>query len=91
MKHYEIGDDVASKLREIGIDLKTASFLNTKTNKLHIHLKQIVHNILVKLGIPSEQIETSDLCTYDDEELFFSARRQSVHCGRMLAGIKLID
>ncbi len=91
LKHYEIGDDVASKLREIGIDLKTASFLNTKTNKLHIHLKQIVHNILVKLGIPSEQIETSDLCTYDDEELFFSARRQSVHCGRMLAGIKLID
>lgn len=91
VKHYEIREDVVSKFKGANIDLNTASFLNTNTNKLHVDLKQIVHNKLAELGIPTNQIEVSDLCTYDNSELFFSARRQSIHCGRMLSGIKLID
>lgn len=91
LKHYEIGADVVVKFKKTGIDLKDASFFNEKTNKLHINLKQIALDKLVMLGISSKHIETTDLCTYDNAELFFSARRQSVHCGRMLSGIKLID
>lgn len=89
--HYEVGEEVVSKFMEANIDLSNASFLNTKTNKLHVDLKQIAHNKLTELGIPSNQIEKSEFCTYGSSELFFSARRQSVHCGRMFAGIKLID
>lgn len=91
IEHYEIGEDVVSKFKMINIDFKSTSYLNTKTNKLHLDLKQITRNILIGLGVPSEQIEVSDLCTYSSEDLFFSARRQSIHCGRMIAGIKLVD
>lgn len=89
--NYEIGEDVISKFKIKGIDLTTTSRLNTKTNKLHIDLKRISSEKLVDLGIPAKQVEISELCTYDNPDLLFSARRQSVHCGRMLAGIKLID
>lgn len=91
IEHYEVGEDVVSKFKMEDIDLINTSRLNSNTNKLHIDLKQISHNKLVDLGIPSQQIEISRLCTYDNADLFFSARRQSVHCGRMLSGIKLID
>lgn len=91
LKNYEIGEEVVSEFAKMKIDLTNSSRLNRKTNKLHIDLKQIIHNKLVKLGVPSSQIETSNLCTFDNDELFFSARRQSIHCGRMLSGIKLIN
>ena len=91
LKHYEIGADVVAKFKGTRIELKDASFYNEKTNKLHINLKQIVRDKLVNLGIPAEKIKTTNLCTYENAELFFSARRQSIHCGRMLSGIKLID
>ena len=91
MKHYEIGADVVAKFEDAEIELKDASFFNENTSKLHINLKQIAHDKLFKLGVPAKQIDTTDLCTYDSAELFFSARRQSIHCGRMLSGIKLID
>ena len=91
MKNYEIGEDVASKFRMMNIDLATASFLNAETNKLHIDLKQVVFNQLLNQGVPSKLIEKSNQCTFDNADLFFSARRQSINCGRMLSGIKLVD
>ena len=91
MKNYEIGEDVASKFRMMNIDLATASFLNAETNKLHIDLKQVVFNQLLNEGVPSKHIEKSNQCTFDNADLFFSARRQSINCGRMLSGIKLVD
>ena len=72
-------------------DLSTASNVNEKTKKWHIDLKQLSHNELVRLGVALQQIETSTLCTFDESELFFSARRQSIVSGRMLSGIKLVD
>lgn len=91
LKNYEIGEDVASKFRMMNIDLTNSSFLNEETKKLHIDLKQIVFNQLLNQGIPSNHIEKSNHCTFDCADLFFSARRQSISCGRMLSGIKLID
>lgn len=91
MKNYEIGDDVSSMFKTAGFDLSTSSSLNNKTNKLHIDLKLITSNELTRLGVPSDRIESSTLCTFDSDELFFSARKQSLHCGRMLSGIMLVD
>ena len=65
--------------------------MNQETRKFHIDLKLIVHDELVKLGVSSQHIESSSLCTFDESELFFSARRQSIVSGRMLSGIKLVD
>lgn len=90
-KNYEVGEELIVQFREAGFDLSSASIVNPQTNKWHIDLKSIVHHELVKLGVSSHQIETSSLCTFDESELFFSARRQSIVSGRMLSGIMLID
>lgn len=90
-KNYEVGDELIAQFKEANFDLSSASFINEQTNKWHIDLKQLSHNELVRLGVESKQIEISTLCTYDESELFFSARRQSIVSGRMLSGIKLVD
>lgn len=87
--NYEIGEDVEQTFVKNNFDLSHASYRNPKTGKLHIDLKQINRKELTRLGVPEKQIEQSDLCTYDNAEMFFSARRQSVHSGRMLTGIML--
>lgn len=90
-KNYEVGDELITNFNKSGFDVSSASYINQQTNKWHIDLKLIVYNELIRLGVPSKQIETSSLCTYDEPELFFSARRQSIVSGRMLSGIKLVD
>ncbi len=89
--NYEVGDELIANFNEAGFDLSSVSFFNENTNKWHIDLKQVSHNEFVRLGLSQEQIEVSSLCTYDEPELFFSARRQSIVSGRMLSGIKLVD
>ncbi len=88
-KNYEVGDELIAEFNEAGFDLSTVTFVNEQTNKWHIDLKHLSRNELVRLGVDPQQIETSTLCTFDEEELFFSARRQSIVSGRMLSGIML--
>lgn len=90
-KNYEVGDELIAQFNDAGFDLSTASNVNEKTKKWHIDLRLLSHNELVRLGVAPQQIETSTLCTFDESELFFSARRQSIVSGRMLSGIKLVD
>lgn len=89
MKNYEVGDEVVKAFQQNGIDLSKASSRKNPTTKLHINLKEISRLELTKLGVPESQIEVSDFCTFDHEDLFFSARRQTVHSGRMLSGIMM--
>ncbi len=90
-KHYEVGEDVIKKFIESGFDLSSTSvcYVEPRSNKRHIDLKEINRRELIRLGVPENQIEKSDLCTFEKQDFFFSARRQTVHSGRMLTGIKL--
>jgi copper oxidase (laccase) domain-containing protein len=40
-------------------------------------------------GIKAENIEESGICTYDEVEDYFSARRLGIASGRILTGIVL--
>jgi copper oxidase (laccase) domain-containing protein len=64
-------------------------FRNRSTSKYHLNLKEINRRELIRLGIKEDNIEVADMCTYSLENLFFSARRQTVHSGRMLTGIMM--
>lgn len=87
---YEVGAEVEKELQKNGFRLnKSVSFRNETTQRLHIDLKEINRRELIRLGVPKKQIEKTRYCTYKNSRLFFSARRQSVHSGRMLTGIML--
>lgn len=90
-KNYEVGKELIVMFQEAGFNLSSSSYFNTQTQKWHIDLKLITHNELVRLGVFPQHIETSPLCTYDEPDLFFSARRQSIVSGRMLSGIMMVD
>lgn len=90
-ENYEVGEDLINEFENAGFDLTSSSIINPAANKYHIDLTAIIKDELVRLGVSSEQIETTSLCTYQCSDLFFSARRQSINCGRMLSGIKLVD
>lgn len=90
-ERYEVGEEVVEQFQANGFDLTIADvcYRNEATNKCHLNLKEINRLELLRLGLRDSNIEISDLCTYNNEEWFFSARRQSVHSGRMLSGIML--
>lgn len=89
--HYEVGDEVTDKFIRNGFNLSDQTFFYRKnsTSKYHIDLKEINRQELLRLGVPEEGVEKSNLCTFEKQELFFSARRQTVHSGRMLTGIMM--
>ncbi len=89
MAYYEVGDEVLEAFHANGFDLTGAFFRATPHSKMHIDLKEINRMELIRLGVLPRHIEKSSYCTFENEHLFFSARRQTVHSGRMLTGILL--
>lgn len=83
---YEVGDDVRDTFMLAAFDMEKISFLNEETGKYHIDLKEANRLQLIEAGILPDNIEVTDLCTYCQPELFFSARRQGIHSGRMVTG-----
>lgn len=88
---YEVGQEVIDQFTANGFDLERPDVCkkNEDTGKWHLDIKEINRRELLRLGLQETRIEVSDLCTYENEAWFFSARRQTVHSGRMLTGIML--
>ena len=90
IEHYEVGSEVIAAFQKNGIEMNDAvCYQNSNSGKSHVDLKEINKQILTKMGVPADQIEKTSYCTYSNENMFFSARRQSIHSGRMLTGIML--
>lgn len=91
IENYEVGDEVIEEFSKNGFSFnkKTARKF-PPSPKTHLDLKEINRLELIRLGVPKHQIEKTRYCTFENEKLFFSARRQSIHSGRMLSGIMLV-
>lgn len=91
MSNYEVGDEVVRQLQEEGFPISDTTVFQREapTFKYHIDLKEINRRELIQLGVLEHKIEKSPFCTFEREDLFFSARRQTIHSGRMLTGIMI--
>lgn len=85
-KYFEVGNEVVDVFEKAGFPINEISYRNKETGKTHIDLQQANKLILIETGIPEENIEEADLCTFAHPDKFFSARRQTIHSGRMLTG-----
>ena len=96
MECFQVGEDVALKFKEAGFDINSVwAFRGPKTGNgmeggHHIDLKQACRQTLVETGVKSENIQISDLCTYEDNHLLYSARKESIECGRNITYIKIL-
>lgn len=91
---FEVGPEVAQAFREAGREdcvvrqiwgqrgLQTLS-------KPHIDLWQSNVMDLLEAGVELEHIDCTPLCTYQNTEDFYSARKEGIDTGRMVSAIKI--
>lgn len=89
LEAFEVGEEVYEAFQNGGFDMPRISMWNVETEKHHIDLWEANRIQLLDFGIPDNQIELSDICTYTHHDDFFSARRLSIRSGRILTGIML--
>lgn len=81
-KNFEVGDEVASQFSDQFVDYSSYS-------KPHIDLSAFVRDQLNSCGVMTSHIEVDSRCTFDNEEEFYSFRRERERAGRMLALITI--
>lgn len=85
---YEVGKEVYEVFGFLG--KRRQDFFNRKKgNSYMMDLKGINAYIAELEGIPTENIDTSDLCTFCNADLFFSYRRDKEETGRNVSFITL--
>ena len=93
---FQVGEEVALKFKETGFDINSLwSFRGPKTGNgmeggHHIDLKEACRQTLVESGLKNENIQISDLCTYEDNHLLYSARKEGIECGRNITYIRIL-
>jgi len=87
---FEVGMEVAERFEFLFSDCPEILWKNSKTGKTHIDLQTANRKLLQRAGLCEEKIETIHTCTFATPDLFFSARRDGIHCGRFGAGIMMI-
>ena len=96
MECFQVGEEVALKFKEAGFDIDSLwAFRGPKTGNgmeggHHIDLKEACRQTLVESGLKNENIQISDLCSYEDNHLLYSARKESIECGRNITYIKIL-
>ncbi|WP_249869861.1 peptidoglycan editing factor PgeF [Oceanobacillus saliphilus] len=85
-ENYEVDHHVIGSI-EVKERDKTVSPL--ENNRYLLDLKQLNVEILLQSGVIRHNIEVTNYCTYRDENLFFSHRRDQGKTGRMLGFIGL--
>jgi len=79
--NYEVGKEVAEKF-----DL---NFFKTKGEKYLLDVSGINYQILLDFGVPKNQIQKSELCSYEFSTLLHSYRRDGNLSGRSLGVIAI--
>ena len=102
MDSFEVGDEVYDAFVHSFQTMLTAQNDSTEvfarrypkggentTSRWHIDLQSAVAVELQYLGVLPSRIERCPICTYMQNDDFFSARRQGIRSGRILSGIRL--
>lgn len=83
-KNFEVGEEVAVHFSD------EHRHWDSTRGKFFVNLKSANRAQLLDFGLPPEQIEVSDFCTVERNDLFFSHRKERGTTGRMLAAIGLL-
>ena len=85
---YEVDEFVVS---HIDPKFHEKVLIPQENDRYLLDLKGLNREILLQYGILRHNIDMTDYCTYRDEELFFSHRRDQGKTGRMLGFIGMLE
>ena len=88
-KIYEVGDELKPQFAEADFPIKDIFIDRADWTKSHLDLKAAAKFELLSCGVKKENIEISDICTYQHSSKYFSARRLGINSGRIFSGIIL--
>lgn len=83
---FEVGDEVYETFAQAGFEM---SSISRHDEKWHIDLPECNRQQLLSLGVPSQAITVSPVCTFKLAANYFSARRLGINSGRIFTGIFL--
>ena len=83
---FEVGDEVYDQFVEAGFDMAPIS---RRDAKWHIDLPMCNRLQLMEAGVPADHIQMTGICTYQQYDHYFSARRLGIQSGRIFTGILL--
>ena len=96
---FQVGQEVASEFAAAGFPMqlilkdcgpKSPTPDDPMQGGLHIDLWQANRWLLEQAGVRPDSIRVTGICTYRNNDRFFSARREGTKCGRIINVIKLI-
>ena len=87
--HYEIGDDVISQVGDAFGATDGYIKCDSSDGKGYFDLWEANKRQLMEAGVPPQNIEVAEICTYCNARLFFSARHAKGKTGRFGTGIML--
>jgi hypothetical protein len=83
---YEVGDEVIASFAESGRDIERISRPGPRGRR-HLGLVEENRAQLVSSGVPGEQIDDCGLCTFCENDRFYSFRREGNGVGRIFGVI----
>ena len=88
LKNFEVGQEVYDQFEAEHFPMdKIADTISWP--KPHIDLKKCNRLQLTDLGVPDQNVFDCGICTYDETDRFFSARRLGINSGRIFTGVVL--
>lgn len=88
-QYYEVSKEVADHFSFWFTESPTVLIKNNRTGEYHIDLREANRQLLLRMGVLNSNIEVGGICTYDNPDRYFSARRDGIRCGRFASGIML--
>lgn len=85
---YEVGEEVVDAARKSIPNVETTLHKNG-TGNYHFNLWEANRQLLLKNGVLAQNIEVLGVCSFSNDEKFYSARREGVETGRMVSGIMM--
>jgi len=83
---YIVDDYVMNFVKKLD-NVNSKPYKKISNNQYRLDLKELNYQLLVRAGIPPEQIQVSSYCTSCENQLFFSHRRDAGKTGRMMSFI----
>ncbi len=96
LSNFEVGQEVYDKFRYANFDITRiaklfpAMKMGEEGEKWHIDLKLSNKIDLQQIGVKTENIIDEGICTYDNYNTYFSARKMGINSGRIYNGIILL-
>ena len=92
LENFEVGDEVYEAFLQAVFPMEKIAEQRPSTSqplKWHINLPLCNQLTLQKAGVEEKNIFQSGICTYDQSEEYFSARKLGIQSGRIFTGILL--